>query len=166
MDVALVSLTEADAITIYEAYRQDHEPDSPQVAVAALYPTDRQRIFARLFATHRVIRLDKEAVGFISLAIQPGQTLNLGFGLFPAFRGQGLMGRLLRQLLLSVQQTYPQHQIVAATRLANHAAMTTLARAGFRPTTVMLMPPIGAYHEAIAYQQFSYDPAELSENQE
>ena len=30
MDVALVSPTEADAITIYEAYRQDHEPDLPK----------------------------------------------------------------------------------------------------------------------------------------
>jgi hypothetical protein len=65
-----------------------------------------------------------------------------------------------------VQQTYPQHQIVAATRLANHAAMRTLVRAGFRPTVVMLMPPIGAYHEPIAYQQFSYDPAALSGNEE
>jgi RimJ/RimL family protein N-acetyltransferase len=166
MDIALVPLSATDAMTIYEAYRDDREPDSPQVAFQTLSSPDNQRIVAQLMATHQLIRRNELAVGFISVSIQPDQTLNLGFGLFPALRGQGLMGRLLRQLVPDLQQRYPQHQIVAATRLANHAAMRTLTRAGFRPTTVIIMPPIGNYHDPIPYQQFSYSVPTLRENQE
>lgn len=165
MDIALMPLSATDAMTIYEAYRHDREPDSPQIAFHTLSSPDHQRIVAHLMATHQLICRNELAVGFISLTIQPDQTLNLGFGLFPAFRGHGLMGALLRHLIPDVRQSYPQHRIVAASRLDNHAAIMTLTRAGFRPTTVIIMPPIGSYHDPIPYQQFSYSLTTLRENQ-
>jgi RimJ/RimL family protein N-acetyltransferase len=154
MDITFVPLTAIDVETIYEVYRHDHEPDSPQIAFHALSPADRERTVAHLLATHHLIHHNMVAVGFISLTMQPDQTLNLGFGLFPAFRGQRLMAGLLRELMPNLQQSYPHYQIVAATRLANHAAMFTLTWAGFHPTSVIMMPPIGRYHDPIPYQQF------------
>lgn len=165
MKIIIVPLTEIDAVGVYESYRHDHEPDSPPIAFHDLSVFDQEHWIKRITATHRLIRRDGASVGFISLTILPDQTLNLGFGLFAVFRGQGLMGQILRQLLPEIQQTYPQHSIVAATRLANPAALKTLAQAGMHPTSVILMPPIGAYPDPIPYQQFSYT-APGSERQE
>jgi RimJ/RimL family protein N-acetyltransferase len=162
MIVSLVPPADADVVAIYETYRLDREPDSPQTPFQDLPASDQQAVVARLKATQFLIRVDGRMVGFVSPTVQPGQMLNLGFGLFAELRGQGLMARVLPVILQQLRQIYPEQQLVASTRLANQAAMKTLTRAGFRPTTVVLMPPIGAYHDPIPYQQFIYDPEDAA----
>ena len=159
MVVSLVPPADADAVVIYETYRLDREPDSPQAPFHELSASERQAVAARLKATQFLICVDGRMVGFVSPTVQPGPMLNVGFGLFAAFRGQGLMAQVLPAILGGLRQAYPAHQLVASTRLANQAAMTTLIRTGFRPTTVVHMPPIGEYDDPFPYQQFVYDPA-------
>jgi RimJ/RimL family protein N-acetyltransferase len=157
MIVSLTPPTDADAVVIYEAYRHEREPDSPPVPFHELPASDQQTVVARFKATLFLICVDGQVVGFVSPTVQPGQTLNLGFGLFAEFRGQGLMARVLPAILRDLRRIYPEHQMVASTRLGNHAALKTLTRAGFRSMTVVQMPPIGAYHDPILYQQFVYE---------
>jgi hypothetical protein len=63
MDVALVSPTEADAITIYEAYRQDHEPDSPKARpFGDQWLTHRHRMRYAGYDSSRMVRRRNELV--------------------------------------------------------------------------------------------------------
>jgi GNAT superfamily N-acetyltransferase len=169
MNVHLGAITPEQAIRIYESYRLDQEPDSPRVPFHAL-SVAYQREYIQFCQTWRkLIILDTDAVGY--LYVRPTvddqrqviEEAYISFGLFRDFRGQGLMSKLLRQLVPELHTTIPTRWLTASTRVEHWAAMMTLLQAGFGDIGSFSLPPRGKYIAPIRYRIWLHgDPHWLS----
>ena len=119
-----------DLVEVYECYRQDGEPDSPQIPFTDLSDDERRAWVDGLRGMIRMIGGNDRTVGWISLKPEKGQ-YNLGFALFPRFRGQGLMSFGLPLIMDRLVFEISPPRFTAAVRSGNTPAIHVLQKAGF-----------------------------------
>lgn len=154
-DIKFIEPSEDDVVRIYEDYRLCGEPDSPGVPFAALTDERRQAVKGRLRTINRIVALDGEKAGYISI-VDEGTSYNFGFGLFKEFRGRGLMGAVIRAAGKYFAEHCKGKPVTSATRKDNAAAIRSLLAGGFIRTGSAVRPPLGAYAGPIEYVEFKY----------
>ncbi len=155
MEIEFIEPSDGDVVRIYEAYRVCGEPDSPAVPFASLAEGQRLKIAGRLKGINRVVRLNKEKAGFITI-VDEGNGFNFGFGLFKEFRGRGLMAQIIRAAGGYFKAHCSGKPVTAAARKENIAAIRSLLAGGFALTGSGTKPPIGAYTGPIEYAAFKW----------
>ncbi|MCX5792942.1 MAG: hypothetical protein NTY45_12125 [Elusimicrobia bacterium] len=156
MEIGFIEPSEADVVRIYEDYRMCNEPDSPVIPFASLAEERRLKIAARLKVIERIVLLDKEKAGFITI-VDEEAGFNFGFGLFKEFRGRGLMARIIRAAGVYLKVHCQGKPVTAATRKENTAAIRSLLAGGFVQIGYETKPPCGTYAGPVEYVTFKWN---------
>ncbi|MBL7672459.1 MAG: hypothetical protein JNM39_18415 [Bdellovibrionaceae bacterium] len=117
MNIHLSIPDEAEVKAIYEAYRIVAEPDSPVICYKDLNQADREKIVRGYQRFFRSANCDGQTVGWITVIDRESDPdVNLGFGLFPEFRGRGLMAQIIRHSIFTFY-VYRQPRALSTTQL-------------------------------------------------
>lgn len=123
---------------VYECVRNDAHADAWSRPFFELSEAERQEFTMRQEKVSRCIRVENQDIGWIALSRKDDGTAHIAYGLFPEFRGKGLMQSAINQYL-STQvkdlQAAGFLKIIASVLPENLASIHTLESIGFRSTT-------------------------------
>ncbi|MBK7962169.1 MAG: GNAT family N-acetyltransferase [Bdellovibrionales bacterium] len=157
MNIHLSIPDEAEVEAIYEAYRIVAEPDSPVICYKDLNQADREKIVRGYQRFFRSANCDGQTVGWITIIDRESDPdVNLGFGLFPEFRGRGLMAQIIRHSMKEILPRLRDRKLTAGARVDNLAAIRTLEKAGFVLVGMTEQPPTGRWQSSIRYSRFMF----------
>ncbi len=116
---------------IYESYRLDALPDSPQVPFSKLNEDEKHKwLIARQKVTF-IVSIASMPIGFMTV-INRNQEVNFGFGVFQEYRRKGYMREVIPQAMEFIADLHPGVRIFSSTEENNIPARRLLEGTGFR----------------------------------
>lgn len=165
MEIHFASPNHDDIKKIYETYRIANEPDSPTAPFENLSDIEIKAITDSYPRVMQIAVYNEQKVGWITIINRNTEPeINLGFGLFPEFRGKGLMSKIIRLTAMNTAQKQIK-KISAEARTENIAAVKTLERAGFIPKRIINRPLPREGKESIQYTHFVFAPSKDKKSQ-
>ena len=116
---------------LYESYRSDGKPDAPAVPFHKLNDTAQEKWLSNLKTVSRIVSVDSIEVGYITI-INRNKQINLGFGIFPEFRNQGYMTKIVPEAISLIKSKFPNTEIFSSVEQTNEPAKRILIKSGFK----------------------------------
>lgn len=138
-EIKFLSLTDSDIERIKDI-RDSGSVGLNQRSFRDMPQEIQNRFIERMKVAGKVIVINTEKIGWIFISPKPDlKQIDIGYALFPEFRGKGLMKSILNERISifvenefpAIKDKFPERELTATTEVTNIASVKTLMACGF-----------------------------------